>query len=131
VRELVPRFLLERIAEGKERGSVDAAAVYIDLVGFTPMSETLAQYGPHGAEIVAEIVREALVPTVEAVYRHGGFVATFAGDALMALFVGARHDDRALAAARSMAAAVVMGFLKMRSHSPKVRLLVMRSERRS
>jgi class 3 adenylate cyclase len=90
MRELVPRFLLERLAERRDRGRVDGSAVYVDLVGFTAMGDALAPHGRVGGEVIADIVQSVIVPIVDAVHAADGFVATFAGDAVLALFPGGR-----------------------------------------
>jgi class 3 adenylate cyclase len=95
MRELVPRFLLERLAERRDRGRMEGAAVYVDLVGFTATGDALARHGPVGAEVVADIVQSAMVPIIEAVHDAGGFVAAFAGDAVLALFPGGRPLEAA------------------------------------
>jgi class 3 adenylate cyclase len=105
VRELVPQFLLERLAERRDHGRMDGAAVYVDLVGFTAMGDALARHGPHGAEIVADIVQSAMIPIVNAVHAEGGFVAAFPGDAVLAVFP-AERVERALAAAEAIRGAV-------------------------
>ena len=97
--EIVPRFLLDRVAEGQERGAVDATALYLDLAGFTPMSEALSRHGTHGAEVVAEIIDEIWNPIVAAVHARGGFIAASAGDAVLALFTDDAHRARGRAAA--------------------------------
>ena len=78
--ELVPRFLLDRIAAGQEQGAVEATALYIDIAGFTPMTAALSRHGSHGAEIVAEILDGAWNPIVAAVHAEHGVIATSAGE---------------------------------------------------
>jgi len=106
MRELVPRFLLDRIACGERWGTVEATALHLDLAGFTPMTEALSAHGPHGAEIVAEILESLRVPIVETVHERGGFISASAGDALTAVFIGPHHASQGLAAARGIAATV-------------------------
>ena len=101
----MPQFLLERLAERRDHGRMDGAAVYVDLVGFTAMGDALARHGPHGAEIVADIVQSAMIPIVDAIHGEGGFVAAFPGDAVLAVFPGGR-TQRALAAAEAIRDAV-------------------------
>jgi class 3 adenylate cyclase len=103
VRELVPRFVLERVAEGADEGELPSAAVYVDLVGFTGMADGLARHGAHGAEVLADIVAAVLAPVIDAVYAQTGFVASFGGDSFVALFA---DDRRALAAADAITEAI-------------------------
>ena len=104
MRDPVPRFLLDRIAAGQERGTAQAAALYVDLAGFTPMSEALSAHGSHGAELVAEIVDGTFNPIVAAVHAYGGSIVNSAGDALLAIFTGEHHVARGVAAADTIAA---------------------------
>ena len=108
---LVPHFILEKFAAGEIRGEFRAVGLFCDISGFSSMTEKLMQYGQHGTEVLATIMRDALSPLIQAVYEQGGFVATQAGDAFTALFPlkdGEMDFQHALAAAwfiqqRSMA----------------------------
>lgn len=104
--ELVPRFLLDRIAAGQEQGAVEASALYIDIAGFTPMTAALSRHGSHGAEIVADILDRAWNPIVAAVHAECGVIATSAGDSLTALFPGPGHQARGTRAGDAIATAV-------------------------
>lgn len=104
--EIVPRFLLDRVAEGQEQGAVDATALYLDLAGFTAMTEALSRHGAHSAEIVAEIIDDIWNPIVAAVDACDGFIATSAGDAVLALFTGDAHGARGRTAASVIASSV-------------------------
>ena len=76
--------------------------VFVDISGFTKMSERLARQGRVGAEELTEVIGEtfgALLPTA---YRYGGNLLKFGGDALLLLFTGTEHQRRACAAALAM-----------------------------
>ena len=83
---LVPDFILEKSASGEKSGAFRAGGLFCDISGFSTMTETLMQYGQHGTEVLAGIMRDALEPLIRAVYEQGGFIATQAGDAFTALF---------------------------------------------
>ena len=72
-----------RVANGER---TDAVVLFIDVAGFTPLSEALTGYGPHGTEELTRILNSWFDTMVELVSRHGGSVAEFAGDALTAVF---------------------------------------------
>ena len=78
--------------------------LFADISGFTAMSEVL------DPEDVREIMNIAFEDVVSAVYRYGGWVDKFIGDAVMALFgaPNAHEDDpeRAVATALEMRQAV-------------------------
>lgn len=56
------------------------AALFVDIRGFTPLSEQLAP------EEVVEILNEYLQLTTEAIFKNGGTLDKFIGDAAMAVF---------------------------------------------
>ncbi|MCC8164335.1 MAG: adenylate/guanylate cyclase domain-containing protein [Lachnospiraceae bacterium] len=58
----------------------DIAVLFVDIRGFTPMSEELP------AEEVVEILNRYLTLTTEAIFRNGGTLDKFIGDATMAVF---------------------------------------------
>src|SRR5262245_46965329 len=102
---LVPDFVLEEDSRGRSGGKLAAAALFIDISGFTNMTEKLMQHGRDGAEALAGTLRFYFDPLIEAVHEAGGFITGFAGDAFTALFPDA--PDRnvatyALTAARKM-----------------------------
>ncbi|MGH2923864.1 MAG: adenylate/guanylate cyclase domain-containing protein, partial [Solirubrobacterales bacterium] len=88
--------------------SVDATVLFVDIRDFTSWAERAA-----ASEVVATLNRlfAAIVPII---HEHGGHVDKFVGDGLMAVFGAPRrqrdHADRALAAARGIAAAVAEDF---------------------
>lgn len=89
--ELAPRFILEQSRLGRHAGRFGGTGVFVDLVGFTSMTESLMVHGPAGAEQVCAAINRVFEPAVHATYSHGGWVAKYAGDAFLALFpAGAR-----------------------------------------
>jgi len=103
---VTPEYLAEKIrrqrpSEGERR---IVTVLFVDTVGSTPLAEKL------GEEAMYSLMREALARMSDAVHHYEGYVATFTGDGLMALF-GApiAHEDsahRAVAAALRMQASL-------------------------
>jgi predicted ATPase/class 3 adenylate cyclase len=102
MRQLVPHFILEKYLANETRGSLPAAGIFVDLSGFSTMTDALAVYGQLGAETLTQVMRGIFEPLVEAVYAQGGFVVGYAGDAFQAIFL--EDAARAPAALRGLAA---------------------------
>jgi adenylate cyclase len=101
--------LAERIADSAEAtklgGEKRAVAVlFSDIRGFTPLSESMTP------DEIATLLTEYFTEMVECVFRHGGMLDKFIGDAVMAQWgapLGNPDDaDRALQAAVDMMAAL-------------------------
>ena len=58
----------------------DVAVMFVDIRGFTPMSENLQP------EQVVQILNEYLTLTTESIFKHNGMLDKFIGDATMAVF---------------------------------------------
>ena len=58
----------------------DVAVMFVDIRGFTPLSESLAP------EKVVDILNGYLELTTRCIFRHGGTLDKFVGDATMAVF---------------------------------------------
>ena len=83
---LTPQFILDRLAQGETTGSFDAACLFVDISGFTPLTVALMEHGSEGAEVLAGVLADVFEPLIDAVYAQGGFIAGFAGDAFKAVF---------------------------------------------
>lgn len=84
--QLTPHFILEHLEHGVYSGNLPACCMFVDLSGFTPMTETLMKTGSQGAEVLSEILAVFFRPMILSVYHHGGFITGFAGDAFTAVF---------------------------------------------
>jgi class 3 adenylate cyclase/tetratricopeptide (TPR) repeat protein len=98
---LAEKIRRQRPSEGERR---IVTVLFVDTVGSTPLAEKL------GEEAMYSLMREALALMSAAVHHYEGYVATFTGDGLMALF-GApiAHENsarRAVAAALRMQASL-------------------------
>jgi class 3 adenylate cyclase/tetratricopeptide (TPR) repeat protein len=86
VNPFVPDFVLQNDAQGRAVGEFEGAALFVDISGFTPLSESLLAHGREGAEALAHALRFHFDPLIAAVHEAGGFITGFAGDACTALF---------------------------------------------
>jgi tetratricopeptide (TPR) repeat protein/class 3 adenylate cyclase len=85
-RHLVPAFILEQFEKKQYKGEFQATAMFIDIAGFAAMTQALMENGKEGAEVLADVINCVFTPAVKSIYLHGGFVASFAGDAFSAVF---------------------------------------------
>ncbi|MCD4706611.1 MAG: tetratricopeptide repeat protein [Candidatus Sabulitectum sp.] len=83
---VIPRFIQDQIANRVRRGEIDAATVFIDISGFTSMAERLYRYGKEGSEILSEMLNGTFQPIIKEIHSFGGFVSSFPGDAISAVF---------------------------------------------
>lgn len=86
--QLVPAFILEKFNAGTFSGALTVSAMFVDLSGFSSMSDALARHGHHGSEMLAVVMQPVFEPLVRSVYAQGGFVVGFVGDAITAVFTG-------------------------------------------
>lgn len=103
---LLPRLLSRR--PGRRPPWVEAlegTLVMADISGFTELSERLAEVGPEGAEQLTAILNDFFGRMLGKASLYGGDTLTFAGDAILLLFEGDRHAERAVLASHAMLAA--------------------------
>src|SRR5690349_676354 len=100
----LPRLLIEWICEEPERSwrAVDGSVVFVDISGFTKLSERLARRGRIGAEELADTIGENFSRLLGVAYDNGGGLLKFGGDALLLLFTGDGHEKAACRAAVAM-----------------------------
>ncbi|MEM6320058.1 MAG: tetratricopeptide repeat protein [Bacteroidota bacterium] len=86
MKNLIPYFIQHQFEQKNNHGYFSAYTMFIDLSGFTPMTESLMEKGNEGAEELSIILNKVFEPMVELVYRKKGFIPYFAGDAFTAIF---------------------------------------------
>lgn len=86
MKNLLPHFVEKAFQEGRFKGRFNGYVVFVDLSGFTPLTETLMRKGSRGAEELSLILNDIFSPLVRQVYARGGFIPYFAGDAFTAIF---------------------------------------------
>jgi len=108
-----PDWLLRRLAAAPEpfgeatAETGEAGVLFADISGFTALTERLAQRGGAGVETLIGILNRAFGALITQVYRHGGDILKFAGDALLAVWP-AGADGLAEAVARAAECALGM-----------------------
>ena len=100
----VPRLTLEWLRSHPERQwlEIDGTLAFVDISGFTAMSEQLSSRGRAGAEEVTDVMNSTFSALLEKAYALGGGLLKFGGDALLLLYEGDRHAERAARAAFEM-----------------------------
>lgn len=91
--QLVPAYILEKFNAGEYTGHLTVSAMFVDLSGFSSMSDALARHGHHGSEMLAAVMQMVFEPLVHSVYAQGGFVVGFVGDAITAVFIDEGGDS--------------------------------------
>jgi class 3 adenylate cyclase/tetratricopeptide (TPR) repeat protein len=100
----LPRLVVEWAAHEPPEPwrELDGSLVSVDLTGFTALAERLQAKGRAGAEELVLAVSGVFEGLIGIAYRRGGDVLKFRGDALLLLFSGDVHAERACRAASEM-----------------------------
>ncbi|HET7647248.1 MAG TPA: tetratricopeptide repeat protein [Gaiellaceae bacterium] len=100
----VPRLTLDWLRDHPDRLWVeeDATIAFVDISGFTAMSEKLSNLGKAGAEEVTDVMNATFSALLDVAYAEGGGLLKFGGDALLLLYSGPEHAPRAARACFGM-----------------------------
>ena len=93
-------------APGRQWQELDATLCFVDISGFTNLSEKLARRGRIGAEELTSVLNLVFANMLEIAYLQGGSLLKFGGDALLLMFTGYDHATRAASAAVEMRTAL-------------------------
>lgn len=106
LRPYLPRPAIQWLAEAPAERvrEVDGSVVFVDISGFTKMSERLARRGKVGAEEVTDNLGAIFARMLSVAYGEDGSLLKFGGDALLILFDGEQHAERAVRSAHGMRA---------------------------
>ena len=103
----VPGDVLARVErEAGSWASLDATLVFVDLSGFTALSERLAAQGRVGAEELTGVLSRVFGDMLDLVANRGGALLKYGGDALLLVFEGPDHAGQAASAAAEMRSAL-------------------------
>jgi class 3 adenylate cyclase/tetratricopeptide (TPR) repeat protein len=100
----VPRLTVEWLRDHPERlwQEVEGTLAFVDISGFTAMSERLSRIGKAGAEEVTDVMNATFAALLDVAYAEGGGLLKFGGDALLLLYSGEDHAGCAARAAYRM-----------------------------
>src|SRR4051794_21905814 len=92
----VPRLVIEWLREDPKatHRSLDGTLAFVDISGFTAMSERLSSLGKAGAEEVTDVMNATFARLLDVAYGEGGTLLKFGGDALLLFFAGEDHPER-------------------------------------
>ncbi len=87
-----PSKTSEPLALDETQGLFQATTMFVDISGFTPLTEALMQQEAEGADTLSLLLNQLFQPVIANIYAQGGFVTHFAGDAFTAIFEGNQTD---------------------------------------
>ncbi len=104
LRPFVPRLVIDWLRETPEatHRMVDGTLAFVDISGFTALTERLARKGKIGAEELDEILNATFTELLAVAYADGAGLVKWGGDAVLLLFAGEDHAARACRAAHRM-----------------------------
>ena len=104
LRPYLPRLLLQWLTEAPDTPfrTVEGSIAFVDISGFTRLSERLAKRGKVGAEELTDAISTCFTRLLGVAYGNGGGLIKFGGDALLLLFTGPDHAAKASRAAVGM-----------------------------
>ena len=93
----VARILQQHLVDDPDSRcwTADGTAVFVDISGFTKLSERLARKGREGAEQITEAIGVSFEAILAVAYENGGSLLKFGGDALLMWFESDGHAARA------------------------------------
>ena len=100
----IPRLVVDWLRDDPSRRhrEIDGTMVFVDISGFTALSERLARKGKVGAELMRDSLNGVFTALLDEAYDYGAGLLKWGGDALLLLFDGPDHEARACRAAWEM-----------------------------
>ncbi len=123
----VPRLVVDWLRETPNalHREVEGSMVFVDITGFTALSERLAKQGKIGAELMRDALDGVFAALLDEAYDYGAGLLKWGGDALLLLFDGPGHEDRACRAAWEMQRTIArVGRLRAGSGTVTLRMSV-------
>ena len=108
LRPYVPRLVVDwlRTAPAPTWREVDGSLAFVDISGFTKLTERLARKGRIGAEEMSDTLSATFSALLTVAYEDGAGLVKWGGDAVLLLFEGDDHAAHAARAAYRMRAAL-------------------------
>ncbi len=100
----VPRLVVDwlRTTPADSHRVIDGTLAFLDISGFTRLTERLARKGKVGAEEMSDALSATFAELLSVAYADGADLVKWGGDAILLLFDGDEHAARACQAAHEM-----------------------------
>jgi class 3 adenylate cyclase/tetratricopeptide (TPR) repeat protein len=100
----VSRLAIEWLREHPEvrHRQIEGTLVFVDIAGFTSLTDQLSKKGKVGAEEMNDVLDATFTELLSVAYDHGAGVIKWGGDAVLLLFSGQGHAERGCRAAWEM-----------------------------
>ena len=82
--------------------SIEGSLAFVDISGFTTLTERLAAKGKVGAEEMSDLLNSAFATLLEVAYGYGASLVKWGGDAVLLLYEGPAHAAQACRGAHEM-----------------------------
>lgn len=82
----IPGFIKEKYHQNIHNGHFKGFALFFDIADFTPVCTQFLRHGKPGADELSIFLNYVFEKPIDIIYKHGGFVSLFAGDAFCAFF---------------------------------------------
>lgn len=104
LRPFVAEFVVDwlRHAPDQRHRMADGTLVFVDISGFTRLTERLAGKGKIGAEEMSDLLDVTFAALLAVAYDYGAWLVKWGGDAVLLLFEGPGNAERACTAAHEM-----------------------------
>ncbi len=95
----VPALILRRFARSADsaaepdRQYFPAAVLYVDISGFTALTQRFAQRGMEGVEELTALLNAYFEPLIELISAHGGDIVKLVGDALIVVWTAEETQE--------------------------------------
>jgi len=100
----VPALAIDWLTEnpGSQHRRVSGSMAFVDISGFTRLTERLTRQGKVGSEELSDILDSTFTALLEQTRREDADLVKWGGDAVLLLFQGAQHAARAVRATAAM-----------------------------
>src|SRR5690242_19634211 len=121
----VPRLALDWLVDTPDDAVrlLTGTLAFVDISGFTRLTEILAAHGKAGAEELTGYLDAIFAELLGIAYASGGELIKWGGDAVLVRFIGDGHADRAVDSAWRMQRAIARsGRLKTSAGAATLRM---------